>query len=55
MMLTIQGNSWVTDITVDDDFLGLCDQQNTCNFEWIKSYDHMKLKMSGLVKRYGIK
>jgi len=46
----IQGVSGLVDITAGD-FLGLCDQKSSykhvSNFEWLWSYDRLKLRMEG--------
>jgi hypothetical protein len=46
---TVPSDSWVMDITVADEFLGLRDQKSLCtymfNFEWLQSYDCVKLRV----------
>ena len=42
---------WVVDITVGDDFLGLCDQKSfkklVSSCEWLQNSDHLKHGIEG--------
>ena len=47
---SVQSNSWLVDITAQDDFLGLRDQsscKHVSNFGWLWSYGHLKLRIEG--------
>ena len=48
---SIQGVSWLEDITAGGDFLGLCDQKSSykyvSDFGRLRSYDRLKLRREG--------
>ena len=53
MWFHIQDVSRLEDITVGDDFLGLCDQKSShkhvSNFGWLRSYGHFLIPVHALV------
>jgi hypothetical protein len=49
MVASVWGATWVTEVTVGNDFRGLCGQKSLqkylSDFEWLHSYDLLKLRI----------